>query len=268
MKTQELIESFIVYIQKICNYSPTTISTYKVVCRRWGEFLQKQNIIDIKMAQSEKVLAWIDKRMNSDGVCDRTIESELCTLRTFHEYLISFHGPVADPCGCLPEFICKPSPQQDYVRVEEIFTMLETFDTTFILEFRNYIIVALLWSTGLRNTELRNLQWQDIDLEEATLFVKKGKGNIQRQIFLNDRILENLRDYRQTILAGNKTYLFYSFSTNKQSNKNNIQLSNKQLLDILKSVARKAEITQRMTAQMLRHSFGVSFHSLTCYSYV
>lgn len=260
MNSHELIESFIVYIQKLRNYSHTTIATCKVVCRRWDEFLQKQNSTDIKMAGSEQVLAWIDKRMNCDGVCDRTIESELCTLRTFHEYLIHFHGPAANPCGCLPEFICKPSPQQDYVRVEEIFTMLETFDTADVFEFRNYVIVALLWSTGLRNTELRDLQWRDIDLEEATLFVKKGKGNIQRQIFLNDRILENLKDYRQQILAGLQTHLFCTSTVNKKRGENDVPLSNKQLLDILKTAARKAGITRRMTAQMLRHSFATHMY--------
>ena len=234
MNTPDLIESYIVYILAIRNYSKTTISTCKTVCKRWVEFLQKQGISDVKAALSEHVLAWIDKRMKKDGVCDRTIESELCTLRTFHEYLILFHGPSSDPCGCLPEFICKPSPQQDYVSVDEIFKMLETFNTANIFELRNYVITALLWSTGLRNSELRNLQWNDINFDEATLLVKKGKGNIQRQLFLNDRVLKDLKDYRKNILAGPQKHVFCTYPNSKQSGVHDVSLSNKQLLDVLK----------------------------------
>ena len=138
--------------------------------------------------------------------------------------------------------------------------MLETFDTSNILGFRNYVIVALLWSTGLRNSKLRDLQWNDINFDEATLLVKKGKGNIQRQLYLNERVLKDLKDYRQNILAGPQTYLFCStYPRNKQPDVQGVPLSNRQLLDILKTVARIVGITRRMTSQM----FGVSFHSLT-----
>ena len=260
MNTRKLIESYIVYIQAIRNYSTTTIATCKVVCRRWIAFLEEQRISDVKNAESEHVLAWIDKRMNDDGVCDRTVESELCTLRTFHEYLIRFHGPASDPCGSLPEFICKPSPEQDYVSVDEIFRMLETFATEDILELRSYVIVALLWSTGLRNSELRDLQWQDIDFDNATLFVKKGKGNIQRQLFLNDRVLKDLKEYRNKILAGPQTHVFCTYPNSKRKGVSDIPLSNTQLLDTLKTAARAAGITRRMTCQMLRHSFATHMY--------
>ena len=260
MNTRKLIESYIVYIQAIRNYSTTTIATCKVVCRRWISFLKEQGISDVKNAESEHVLAWIDKRMNDDGVCDRTVESELCTLRTFHEYLIRFHGPASDPCGSLPEFICKPSPEQDYVSVDEIFKMLETFNTADIFEFRSYVIVALLWSTGLRNSELRDLQWQDIDFDNATLFVKKGKGNIQRRLFLNDRVLKDLKDYRKKILAGPQTHVFCTYPNSKRKGVSDIPLSNTQLLDTLKTAARAAGITRRMTCRMLRHSFATHMY--------
>ena len=80
---------------------------------------------------------------------------------------------------------------------------------------RNYTIIALLWSTGLRSIELCSLDWRDIDLEEATLLVRKGKGNKQRQLFLNDRILEDLRVYHAQFGGNGKAPVFQSTSTNK-----------------------------------------------------
>lgn len=256
----ELIDSFVEYLSKIRNFSAVTIATCKVVCRRWSEFLGSHGIDSIKKAESENVLTWIEKRQAVDAVCERTIESELCILRTFHEYLIRFHGPSCNPVGCLPEFICKPNTEQDYVFVEEIFAMLKTFDISNIIDFRNYVIVALLWSTGLRSEELRHLRWNDIDLHEGILLVRKGKGSKQRQLFLNDRVLNDLRTYRKGILAGENTSVFCTYPNSKRSEICEVQLSNQQLLDIIHNAARAAGIMRRTTCQMLRHSFATHMY--------
>jgi site-specific recombinase XerD len=258
--TAELINAFVEYHGKIRNFSALTIATCKVVCRRWSEFLLAHGVASVKNAGSEHVLAWIEKRQKIDAVCERTIESELCILRTFHEYLIAFHGPSCNPCGCLPEFICKPAAEQDYVSVNEVFAMLKTFDMKNMIDFRNYVIIALLWSTGLRSEELRALQWRDIDLSEGMLLVRKGKGNKQRQLFLNDRVHEDLRTYRKGILAGDKTSVFCAYPNSKRSEVCEVQLSNQQLLDIIHKAARAAGITRRTTCQMLRHSFATHMY--------
>ena len=258
--TTELITAFVEYLSNVRNFSALTIATCKVVCRRWSEFLLTQGIESVKKAESQYVLAWIEKRQTVDEVCERTIESELCTLRTFHEYLITFHGPSCDPLSCLPDFICKPSAEQDYVRVDEIFGMLATFDTNNMIDFRNYVIVALLWSTGLRSQELRALRWCDIDLDEGLLLVRKGKGNKQRRLFLNDRVLGDLRKYRKGILAGENTSVFCTYPNSKRSEVCEVQLSNQHLLDIIHNAARAAGITRRTTCQMLRHSFATHLY--------
>jgi site-specific recombinase XerD len=255
-----LIDSFIEYITKLLNYTDATVKTCSCVCRRWARFLVSLNVASLKDAGAQHVLAWIDKRKNIDNVCDRTIESDLCILRNLHEYLISFHGPATDPCGCLPEFVCKHAPDQDYISIDEIFSMLDIFDTHDSIELRNYVIVALLWSTGLRNSELRALKWRDIDLQEATLFVRKAKGNIQRQLFLNDRVLGDLKTYRARILAGPDTHVFCTYPNSKRAGVCDVSLSNHHLTDILKSAARAAGIKRRVTAHMLRHSFATHMY--------
>ena len=258
--TIEMIDAFIEYLQKIRNYSILTLKTCKMICLRWSEFLNEQGVESVKNARAQHVLAWIEKRLTHDTVCERTIESELCTLRTFHEYLITFHGPSENPCGCLPEFICKPAAEQDYVSVNEVFAMLKTFDIKNMIDFRNYVIVALLWSTGQRSQELRALQWQDINLDEGILLVRKGKGSKQRQLFLNDRVLGDLRTYRKNILAGKKTSVFCTYPNSRRSEVCETQLSNQQLLDIIHNAARTAGISRRTTCQMLRHSFATHMY--------
>ena len=97
-------------------------------CRRWIAFLQEQKVADIKQTQAEDILAWIALRQNKDNVNERIIEHELCVPRSLYEYLINFHHPSSDPCGCLPDFICKQPDEQDYVSVDEVFHMLDTLN--------------------------------------------------------------------------------------------------------------------------------------------
>ena len=259
-ENQHLIDSFVEYIAKLRNYTDATVKTCSCVCSRWARFLESRKIPSLKEAEAEHVLAWIEKRKNSDTVCDRTIESDLCTLRTLHEYLIFFHGPASNPCGCLPDFVCKHAPDHDYVSVNDVFSMLDTFDTNDTIELRNYVIVALLWSTGLRNSELRALKWCDVDLEEATLRVRKAKGNIQRQLFLNDRVLADMKTYRSRILAGANTHVFCTYPNSSRAGVCDVALSNHHVNDILKQAARTAGIKRRVTAHMLRHSFATHMY--------
>jgi site-specific recombinase XerD len=257
---ESLIQQFCEYQEKVRTFSPITVKISNALCRRWITFLHEQKVADIKQAQAEDVLAWIALRQNKDNANERTIEHELCVLRSLYEYLINFHHPCSDPCGCLPDFLCKQPEEQDYVSVDEVFQMLDTFNTNDVIEWRNYLIIALLWSTGLRSAELRALQWRDINLDEGILLVRKGKGNKQRQFFLNDRILNELREYRSKILASERTTVFCSYPKNRRSVVTEVRISEKLLLEIIRTAARTAGIKRRTTAQMLRHSFATHMY--------
>ena len=89
----------------------------------------------------------------------------------------------------------------DYCRqnlISECFKLINAFDTDTDLGFRNYMMLVVLWCTGLRSAELCALKWADIDLDQGSLLVAKGKGGKQRLLFLNDRLWEDMRRYHQT----------------------------------------------------------------------
>ena len=108
---------------------------------------------------------------------------------------------------------------------------------------KSKLIIAFLYSTGIRVSELVNLKVNDLDLE-ACKGIVKGKGNKQRVIFLNKGLAEKLKEYLQ-----NKKPESYIFSDEKPITARNVQ-------KIIKRAAKKAGLNKKVTPHTLRHSFA------------
>lgn len=258
MTNAQLIDHYVDFLDNVRNLTYTTTAHCRRVCRNFAALLLSRGNDQIARAQPDDVLAWVDKRL-AEGVAHRTISRELCILRTFYQHLLSFHA-TTDPTACLPEFICRPYTEQPWLTVEEVFSMLEKLDTADPFHRRNYLIIALLWSTGLRSSELCALRWCDLDLENATLLVRKGKGNRQRQIYLNDRILEDLRNYRRSILAGDQTPVFCRYPIKQRSAGSGLTL--RYLSQIIRQAATNAGIQWEVSPMTLRHTFATHMYQV------
>ena len=122
---------------------------------------------------------------------------------------------------------------------------------------RNYTIIALLWSTGLRSGELSALNWRDIDLQQGTLLVRKGKGNKQRQLFLNDRILEDLRTYHDRFGGDGNCPIFLSASTNKHTRGKKIgRLTKSGLVHMVRIHSNRIKSRKQINPKVFRHTFA------------
>lgn len=113
------------------------------------------------------------------------------------------------------------------------------------------MIIALLWSTGLRNRELCTLTWQDIDLDDGALLVRQGKGGKQRQIFLNDRIHADLKAYQKSLGGVDHEPVFCSTKPGKKA-----PLSSSRLVEITRECAQKAGVTKPVNPMTFRHTFA------------
>ena len=107
-------------------------------------------------------------------------------------------------------------------------------------------IIGLLYSSGLRRSELLNLKVTDIDSKRMVVNIKNAKGNKDRVSILSPSILKDLKTYY--IEYRPKTYLFEGQSGNKYSGSS--------VLNIVVMAARKAGIHKKVTPHMLRHSFA------------
>lgn len=107
-------------------------------------------------------------------------------------------------------------------------------------------IVSLLYSAGLRRSELLNLKLQDIDSKRMTILVKNSKGGKDRITMLNENVLKDLRKYYKEWKP--QKYLF--------EGKEGTQYSASSVLNIIKKAAKKAGIKKNVSPHILRHSFA------------
>lgn len=251
-----VIDEFIEWLCRIRSLTGITVAHNRSVCRSWADFLEQRGETSIRNAGAGSVLAYVEKRSSVDRVKDVTVSDDLYILRTLYNYLVTFGGST-NPTACLPEFVCKKDYESDYLTVEEMFAMLDICDMNDPRGLRDHCIIAFLWSTGLRTSELLALQWRDIDLEEGTVLVRKGKGRKQRSLFLNDRLLENMRIYRKNILVKEHHPVFCSIAP---SDRENGEMTRYELATAIGTVAGKAGIDRKVTLLMLRHTFATHLY--------
>ena len=257
MKTTDILERYLTALPRLEHYSPFTMRNHRSLLCRWVRFCDTQRNKQLDKATAEDLLAWIDHRQSSQKqVKDATVARDLCVLRIFYTWLWEQEIIFANPAHALPEFVCHPYGVSDYLTVDECFRMLEGIDHKDPLGLRNYTIIALLWSTGLRSRELRMLDWEDVDLQDAHIKVRHGKGRTQRMIFLNERVHKDLQRYRTNTLGPKRGPLFPAVETFNSRQKGVRRLSGGRLGDIVRDAARSAGIARRIGPHILRHTFA------------
>lgn len=116
---------------------------------------------------------------------------------------------------------------------------------------KSKLIILLLYSTGIRVSELTNLKSNNLSLEYANGIVH-GKGGKQRQIYLGKNLIEELKIYlNKTQESEQKSQ--YIFPSHKNPN---IPLTVRNIQKIIKNAAKNAGINKKVTPHTLRHSFA------------
>jgi site-specific recombinase XerD len=122
---------------------------------------------------------------------------------------------------------------------EEVLTIIDHTNN-----IKHRCIVSLLYSAGLRRSELINLKIPDIDSKRMLIRVEDAKGNKDRYSLLSNTVLQDLRRY----------YLQYKPQEYLFEGPQNEKYSSTSIASIIKNAAEKAGITKKVTPHMLRHS--------------
>jgi len=121
---------------------------------------------------------------------------------------------------------------------DEVLALINSTDNE-----KSRLIISLLYSGGLRVSELVNLKVQDVNFNERTGWVRKGKGSKDRLFTISDSLSKELQNY----LAGRQN--IFVFSKDKPLTTRNIQ-------KIIKNLRGKSKINKKITPHTLRHSFA------------
>ncbi len=258
MKTNdEAIDSFKEYLESIKGYSIYTVIAYINDVNEFKNFIVSEKMARDLFHINERVCKNYHALLNQSGEKATTVNRKMSSLRSFYSYLMKEH--IVD-INYFDEIsgdkIEKRLPK--VLKHEEIMQMINSIDKNTPLGFRNYVLIKTMYGTGLRVSEVCELEVKDIDFSREALRVRGGKGNKDRDVVLFKGLLMDLKHYinneRITLLSkGHDANLRILFL-----NKNGGPLTARGVRVILNSIINKMGETFKITPHMLRHSFASS----------
>ena len=139
----------------------------------------------------------------------------------------------------------RESPLPDILSRHEVTQMLGV-----TRNLKHKLIIAILYSSGIRNNELLNLKIKDIDSQRMLIRVELGKGKKSRDTILANKTLNILRDYFTTSYPKPQKYIIETPSVSGE------KYSATSVLNVVKKAASLAGITKNVSPHTLRHSFA------------
>ncbi|MBQ7790216.1 MAG: tyrosine recombinase [Bacilli bacterium] len=251
INNKELIDDFSDYLKIDKNYSKNTLESYIRDLRFFLEYTNKE-VIDITKKDIDNYILHILPLYNESSI-NRIIAS----IKSFYKYLSLFKGYVNISEDV--ESLKRKKTLPKYLSIEEVDQLLNIkIENAF--DYRNKTILELLYSTGLRATELVNLDIINIDTMNMVVNVY-GKGNKERIVPLS-KISVNYLDmyinhYRSMLFVKNQKPTDSLFLNNHGK-----RMTRQGLYKIIGEIAKKQGIEKEITPHVLRHSFAT--HMIEC----
>ncbi|NPA15926.1 MAG: site-specific tyrosine recombinase XerD [Deferribacteres bacterium] len=229
------LDAFILHLETQKGLSPNTSSAYR---HDIEEFLNFKGPLS-----SEGILEFVF-HLYSRGCSPSTIHRKLSALNQFFIFLLEKKRIEKNPL----DFIDKPRKWEHLPSVlspEEVENLLNAPDTRTPKGIRDRALLELLYSSGLRVSELCRLKTEDIDFNRGLLRVK-GKGSKERMVPIGEEAFFWLKRHLENRKAG--TFIF----TSKRGN----PLSRQRVWQLIKEYAKRAGIIKKVSPHTLRHSFA------------
>jgi site-specific recombinase XerD len=256
-----LIAEFLEYleIQKGC--SPLTIREYRHYLNRFHNWANENSPAlkpeDINLELIRRYRLYLAHLPARDGLLlERVTQSyHIVALRAFLRYLLVQRDiPTLSPDKIeLPK---QSSRSITFLNPEQVERLLNSPQISNIIGLRDRAILETLFSTGLRVSELVNLNRDQVDLERKEFGVK-GKGNKLRVVFLSDTAAQWIERYLQTRKDNFKPlFIRHSGKVDAQKSGEKMRLTARSIQRIVAKHAKRSGLPIEATPHTLRHSFA------------
>ncbi|HUC95843.1 MAG TPA: site-specific tyrosine recombinase/integron integrase [Candidatus Saccharimonadia bacterium] len=256
MKFEKAKEDFLEYLEIEQNRSQKTIANYDHYLIRLLDFAGDIDIKDVTPDLIRKYRLWLNRlgTNSSDELQKSTQNYHLIALRSFLKYcakrdLKTMPAEKID----LARVVRK---QVTFLTPEEINSMLNKIDISKIGGLRDRAILELLFSGGLRVSELVGLNKDHINLKRLE-FMVRGKGQKDRPIFISGEAAEWINKYLER-RTDNDSALFVRYSGKKSVDRsgNYLRLTQRSVQRMVSKTALLAGITKHVSPHTMRHSFA------------
>ena len=246
-----IVEAFRRYMKLERNFTPNTLDAYMRDIDKLMKYLDEKGIQATEVSLRD--LQGFASGMRGLGISPRTQCRVLSGVRTFYRFLLT-DGYISDDPSELLE-----SPQlgehlPEVLTTDEVDRLERAVDLTKWEGQRNKTIVEVLFSCGLRVSELVNLRLSDLYLDERFVRVL-GKGRKERLVPISDSAVRQLRLWfddrcHMDIKPGEEDYVFL--------NRRGAHLTRTMILIMIKRLGAEAGITKTISPHTLRHSFATA----------
>lgn len=243
-----MIQGFLEHIEYIQNLSKHTVAAYRSDLHKLEVWCQDQSVIliDLEQGQLEQYI-WIQ---HQQGISKRSISRQMSSFRKFYLYLVQQGYRLSSPMqGIKPPKLITSVPQ--VLTEKQVQALLEAPDTQTTIGIRDKAMLETLYATGLRVTELIQLQMTDISLVQGLIRVI-GKGDKERLVPLGEVAVEWIELYihtaRQDLTQKPTDTLF--LSTRGQG------MTRQAFWYRIKAYALPLGIHQTVSPHQLRHAFA------------
>lgn len=252
----DYILDFIEHLEVEGGRMPRTAENYEFYLNRFVEFAGDITPDQITAELLRKYRLWLNRYKSLDGneLAMITQSYHLIALRGFLKYFSRRDIPSLAPDKIeLPKTHRK---QVTFLHYDEVVRLLEEIDTKEESGLRDRAIMELLFSSGLRVSELVNLNRDHINTKRRE-FMVRGKGQKDRPVYISESAADWVEQYlaiRQDTLAP----LFISYSKNVEANTSGDyrRLTARSIQRMVSKYARLAGITKHVSPHTMRHSFA------------
>ncbi len=249
IKNKKLLSDYIIELKTIKQRDKdTTVNSYSEDIYKYLEYMESKNISSALDISYNNLLDYL-KYLDDSKYEVSSVARKIVSIKAFHKYLSENYNVVDISTKInTPRFYRK---LPNILTIEEVDNLLDIkLDTPF--DYRNKAMLELMYSSGLRVSELINLELSDIDLNNN--YVRCfGKGSKERIVPIGEYSSKYLsiyiNEYRDSMKKGYYTEKIFLNNHGKE-------MTRQGFFKIIKKIAKDKDINKNITPHMLRHSFA------------
>lgn len=251
---EEWVSAFLVHLQNK-NFSPHTVKSYRADLHEFLLFFKQRKQDDLRHFTSANIRSFLAALQTKNDPARNTVLRKIASLRSFAAFLLTQGKLERNPFKLLP------APKREkilpkFLSEQETDRLLETAANSKHFAARDKALFELMYSSGLRRSEVTGLNIKDVDYFNGIVKVF-GKGAKERLVPVTDAALDALKIYlacRKNPQPDDALFL----------NKNGKRLTGDGLAYIFKNTAIASHLARKVTPHSLRHSFAAHLLNNGC----
>ena len=244
----KVLKQYLDYIEKSKKLSKNTVASYNRDLKKYLNYLSS-NDINISDVVENDIISYLIE-LEKDDVSVSSISRMISSIKSYHDYLFFNKFAKTDPS----KNIKKPKVDRNTVEIlteEEVDKLLKFEDLSTPKKIRDKAIFEVLYGTGIKVSELIEMNLEDVDLDIDYIYCGNSKN--QRVIPLCETtklyLSKYINDSRNSLADENEKALF----VNTQGQR----FTRQGLWKVIKKYAQKADIRKNINPTALRHSFAI-----------